>query len=249
MRSQALLSYLQDLALLVCTKARGGSLGGSGGALQRLLETRVVLEKLRPLEQRLKYQLEKLLRAAASGGRGSDDPLSFRPAPSNMAAQEEEEEEEEEAQGGVAKAPGLGGGRRYVPPRLVPVSCAPPERAQCQAQERARRRALSGSVLRELRQELGEGPLELLGEGPGTESPQEAHRRRWEESMLQRLSAPQWPRRRRGAGPGLDDVTNFGAFPALLGAANQEAPEPPRKKRKKPKPGKRKGRRGFRRRR
>ncbi|XP_068855560.1 neuroguidin isoform X1 [Aphelocoma coerulescens] len=141
-RSQALLSYLQDLALLVCTKARGGSLGGSGGALQRLLETRVVLEKLRPLEQRLRYQLEKLLRAAASGGRGSDDPLSFRPAPSNMAAQdEEEEEEEEEAQGGVAKAPGLGGGRRYVPPRLVPVSCAPPERAPSRCQERARRRA------------------------------------------------------------------------------------------------------------
>ncbi|XP_041279265.1 neuroguidin isoform X2 [Onychostruthus taczanowskii] len=120
-RSQALLSYLQDLALLVCSKTRGGSLKNSGGALERLLETRVVLEKLRPLEQRLKYHLEKLLRAAASGGRGAEDPLSFRPAPSNMAAQEEDEGEE--GQGGGAKAPGLGGGRRYVPPRLVPVAC------------------------------------------------------------------------------------------------------------------------------
>ncbi|XP_041346469.1 neuroguidin, partial [Pyrgilauda ruficollis] len=122
-RSQALLSYLQDLALLVCSKTRGGSLSNSGGALERLLETRVVLEKLRPLEQRLKYHLEKLLRAAASGGRGAEDPLSFRPAPSNMAAQEEEEDDAGEGQGGGAKAPGLGGGRRYVPPRLVPVAC------------------------------------------------------------------------------------------------------------------------------
>ncbi|KAM7000944.1 neuroguidin [Passerculus sandwichensis] len=86
-RAQALLGYLQDLALLVGAKARGESLRSAGAARERLLETRVVLEKLRPLEQRLKYHLEKLLRAAASGGRGAEDPLSFRPAPSNMAAQ------------------------------------------------------------------------------------------------------------------------------------------------------------------
>ncbi|NXV55979.1 NGDN protein, partial [Molothrus ater] len=122
-RSQALLWYLQDLALLVCSKSRGGSLRSAGGALDRLLETRVVLEKLRPLEQRLKYHLEKLLRAAASGGRGAEDPLSFRPAPSNMAAQDDgDDEDDDEGQGGGAKAPGLGGGRRYVPPRLVPVA-------------------------------------------------------------------------------------------------------------------------------
>ncbi|XP_071276329.1 neuroguidin isoform X2 [Agelaius tricolor] len=131
-RSQALLWYLQDLALLVCSKSRGGSLRSAGGALDRLLETRVVLEKLRPLEQRLKYHLEKLLRAAASGGRGAEDPLSFRPAPSNMAAQDEDDEDEDaddEGQGGGAKAPGLGGGRRYVPPRLVPVAPAVPDPA------------------------------------------------------------------------------------------------------------------------
>ncbi|XP_023803845.1 neuroguidin-like, partial [Cyanistes caeruleus] len=41
LRSGSLLSYLQDLALLVCAKARGGSLGAAGGARERLLETRV----------------------------------------------------------------------------------------------------------------------------------------------------------------------------------------------------------------
>ncbi|XP_059693513.1 neuroguidin isoform X2 [Haemorhous mexicanus] len=245
-RSQALLSYLQDLALLVCSKTRGVSLGASGGALERLLETRVVLEKLRPLEQRLKYHLEKLLRAAASGGRGAEDPLSFRPAPSNMAAQEEEEEAE--GQGGGAKAPGLGGGRRYVPPRLVPVACAPVPSPQSRSLLRARLRALSSAALRELQEELGEGPR-LEGEGLAPPSRQETLRRRWEESMLQRLGAPWRPRRPRGAGPDLNDVTNFGAFPALLGAANQDSSEPPQKKRKKQKTGKKKGRKGFRRRR
>ncbi|XP_064900436.1 neuroguidin isoform X3 [Columba livia] len=82
------------------------------------LATQKVLEKLRPLERRLRYHVEKLLRAAVTGGRDANDPLSFRPRPTDMAATQEEEEEEAAA----AKAPGLGGGKRYVPPRLVPVT-------------------------------------------------------------------------------------------------------------------------------
>nr|XP_041568850.1 neuroguidin isoform X1 [Taeniopygia guttata] len=142
LRPQLLLTYLQDLTLLAGSKARGGSLGLQGATLGRLLETRVVLEKLRPLEQRLRHLLEKLLRAAAAGGRGAEDPLSFRPAPFNMAAQDEEEEDDE-GRGGGAKAPGLGGGRRYVPPRLVPVACDPPEEPEQRSRLRAWRRALT----------------------------------------------------------------------------------------------------------
>ncbi|XP_051630865.1 neuroguidin-like [Manacus candei] len=243
LRCQALLWYLQDLTLLLSPKIRGGTLGGSGGALERLLETRVVLEKLRPLELGLKYQLEKLLRAAARGGRGPDDPLSFRPAPSNMAAQEEEEEPEG---GGGAKAPGLGGGRgRYRPPRLVPVSCAPPEPSVSSSEAWARRRALSGSVLRELRDELSEAPPELGPALGGPPSKEELHRLHFEESTLRRLRAGPGRGRAGPGGRGLDSITHFGAFPALLGA-NQEGAEPPKKRKRKTKVPKKKGRRGER---
>ncbi|GAB0202270.1 neuroguidin [Grus japonensis] len=182
-RAQALLQYLQDLALLLAAKTRGGTLGALP-ALPRLLETRLVLEKLRPAERRLKYQLEKLLRAGGrGGGDDDDDPLRFRPAPANM-----EEEGEEEEEGGGAKAPGLGGGRRYVPPRLVPVQYdAVGQERERRAREAARRRALSGSVIRELREELGDAPHQVGGdEGGASATPRHAQmRRRYEEAMLE----------------------------------------------------------------
>ncbi|XP_054667483.1 neuroguidin [Grus americana] len=247
-RAQALLQYLQDLALLLAAKTRGGTLGALP-ALPRLLETRLVLEKLRPAERRLKYQLEKLLRAGGRGGGGDDDPLRFRPAPANM-----EEEGEEEEEGGGAKAPGLGGGRRYVPPRLVPVQYdAVGQERERRAREAARRRALSGSVIRELREELGDAPHQVGGdEGGASATPRHAQmRRRYEEAMLVRLreSRRERAQRRRGAGgDGLDVITRFGDITPLLDPANQEAPPPKKKRKKLPLTGRRK-RRGFRRRR
>ncbi|XP_064359369.1 neuroguidin isoform X4 [Dromaius novaehollandiae] len=252
LRPQLLLLYLQDLALLAGAKVGGASLGAEP-ALPRLLETRVVLEKMRPVEQRLKYQVEKLLRAAAAGALGDNDPLRFRPAPGNMTTREEEEEEEEE---GAAKAPGLGGGRRYVPPRLVPVQYAeaPPERAARERErERRLRRALSSSVLRELRQELSEAPEELPA-GGGAAQPHggrlQRERTRLEEAMLVRLSEGRRGRRRRGGAAGaesLEAVARFGAAGALL-APHEQDETPPKKRKKRPKAAKRKTK-GFRRRR
>ncbi|XP_065509106.1 neuroguidin [Caloenas nicobarica] len=242
LRAQALLQYLADLALLAAGKAAGRPLGGAA-ELPRLLETRVVLEKLRPLERRLRHHVEKLLRAAAAGGRDANDPLSFRPRPAALAAAQEEEEEE----GAAPKAPGLGGGKRYVPPRLVPVTYGPGLRHR-----RLRlRAALNSSLLRELRRELGEGPEELPG-GGARPSPAQARRTRLEESLLLRLGRGRKGRGLEGRGlegrglegRGLDAITHFGDVSALLDPTNQEAPPPKRKKPKKPKRG-----RGFRRRR
>ncbi|XP_068777799.1 neuroguidin isoform X4 [Struthio camelus] len=253
LRPQLLLLYLQDLALVAGAKVGGASLGAEP-AVPRLLETRVVLEKMRPVEQRLKYQVEKLLRAAAAGALGDNDPLRFRPDPGNMVTGEEEEEEEEEEGSGAPKPPGLGGGRRYVPPRLVPVQYgeAGPERA-ARARERARRRALSSSVLRELREELSDGPEEVAAGGAQARAGRLLRdRTRYEEAMLVRLSESRRERARRrramAAGERLDTLPHFGAVGALLTPGEQDETPPAEKRRKSPKAPKRK-RKGFRRRR
>ncbi|KAH0541466.1 hypothetical protein FGG08_004076 [Glutinoglossum americanum] len=86
-KNELLLSYLQNLVFLILVKLRNGSLseksqvnggGEAGGAdsglgaeiVKKLVELRVYLEKgVKPLEGRLKYQIDKVLRAAGDAAR------------------------------------------------------------------------------------------------------------------------------------------------------------------------------------
>lgn len=53
---------------------------------RRLLETRTVLDKTRPLEKKMRYQLDKLLAATTTSfATGNpNDPLTFRPNPNAL---------------------------------------------------------------------------------------------------------------------------------------------------------------------
>ncbi|CAN0173129.1 unnamed protein product [Discosporangium mesarthrocarpum] len=106
-----LLSYCRELCAYACCKVaptppprapgNSDSWEHSKGSLTlpfslvpwRLVELRTVLEKLRPLDSKLKYHTEKLLRLASTtkshdrageGEEGDSDPLSFRPRPDAM---------------------------------------------------------------------------------------------------------------------------------------------------------------------
>ncbi|KAI9762900.1 MAG: hypothetical protein M1840_001134 [Geoglossum simile] len=86
-KNELLLSYLQNLVFLILVKVRNGSLlekpqvgsdanegrvDGEIGAevVKKLVELRIYLEKgVRPLEGRLKYQIDKVLRAAGDAAR------------------------------------------------------------------------------------------------------------------------------------------------------------------------------------
>jgi U3 small nucleolar ribonucleoprotein protein LCP5 len=72
-----LLSYIQNLVFLIILKLRqtpqrdqNASTDFSAGAIKKLVELRVYMERgVRPLEGRLKYQIEKVLRAADDADR------------------------------------------------------------------------------------------------------------------------------------------------------------------------------------
>lgn len=75
-------SYIIDLVYYVQLRSKKSSDDSSIKAcLNRLNEMRVILDKIRPMEKKLAYPLQKLLAAAENlaGSLDHNDPLSFRP--------------------------------------------------------------------------------------------------------------------------------------------------------------------------
>ncbi|KAJ1948407.1 hypothetical protein FBU59_001608, partial [Linderina macrospora] len=62
-KHHTLLSYISNLAQFSLMKLHGRQIEGHK-VVNNLVEDRTVLEKMKPLEQRLKYQIDKLLRNA-----------------------------------------------------------------------------------------------------------------------------------------------------------------------------------------
>lgn len=115
LKNQLLLSYIHHLVAVFSLKLTSTSLTSTEGVdvVNSLVKLRVVLEKISPLEGKLKYQIEKLVRKADQAAEGADeddvangqwrekavpsheigladpvsrlvDPLAFRPNPSAL---------------------------------------------------------------------------------------------------------------------------------------------------------------------
>ncbi|XP_056666053.1 neuroguidin isoform X1 [Monodelphis domestica] len=260
-KDQLLLMYLMDLSYLILDKASGSSLQ-EHPAILRLVEIRTVLEKLRPLDQKLKYQIDKLVRTAVTGSLSENDPLRFKPHPSNMisklSSEDEDDEETEEGQSGTSgKKATKGAPRKYIPPRLVPVHYDETEaEREKKLLERAKKRALSSSVIRELKEQYSDAPEEIRDSRhphATRQSQEDQHRIKYEESMMVRLSVSKREKGRRrranAMSSQLHSLTHFSDISALTGGTPHldEDQNPIKKRKKMLKKGRKK--KGFRRRR
>ncbi|RWS06264.1 neuroguidin-like isoform X1, partial [Dinothrombium tinctorium] len=93
LKNATFLSYLVDLALVALKKCKGESIDGSE-VIDRLVEHRTVLEKIRPINHKLKYQIDKLVNIANTGAVNANDPLSLKPKPENLMVDEDDEDEQ-----------------------------------------------------------------------------------------------------------------------------------------------------------
>lgn len=75
LKNQLLLSYLHHLLAFFSLKLSSQSLTSTEGAevVASLVKLRVMLEKISPLEGKLKYQIEKLVRKADQAADGADE--------------------------------------------------------------------------------------------------------------------------------------------------------------------------------
>nr|CAG4641344.1 EOG090X0IJO [Eulimnadia texana] len=164
-KNHTLLDYLLNLASVILHKATGGSIDGLA-CIDRLVELRTVIERMRPMEHKLKYQIDKLVRLATSGTLPENDPLRFKANPSNLMNKiEDGEESDEESDEGEDKAQDKKAAGVYVPPKLSAVHYDGDETAEQRASksmERKRKQVLSRGVLQDLREEFMDTPVEVV---------------------------------------------------------------------------------------
>lgn len=81
-----LLNYLINLTYVVLRKCSGHKIENDP-SIDRLIEIRTVLEKVRPIDYKLRYQIDKLVKTAVTGSSSADDPTSFKANPANLMSQ------------------------------------------------------------------------------------------------------------------------------------------------------------------
>ncbi|KAG0325380.1 hypothetical protein BGZ99_000692 [Dissophora globulifera] len=165
-----LLEYITNLSLVMYRKLNGQSIQDHG-AVVSLIEQRTILEKMKPVEQKLKYQIDKLVRAAVVGQQegeaqmnaGGADPLAFKPNPQNLvldnSGNNDDAQDEDDDQENNKSSTGL-----YRAPKMAPVhfeedSSAVAKRLKYQARLQAR--AAKSRVMKDLVSEFDDRPEEM----------------------------------------------------------------------------------------
>mmetsp|Transcript_9612 Transcript_9612/g.18052 ORF Transcript_9612/g.18052 Transcript_9612/m.18052 type:complete len:439 (-) Transcript_9612:31-1347(-) len=118
-KNSLLLSYLIDLTQYVkLNLSKGKDEAKMESCTKRLREMKIILEKIRPLEKKMRYQIDKLLALSASSAdfasgslndiTGDDDvdlsgknadPLAFRPNPESLLEKDDDVEDDDDSAG------------------------------------------------------------------------------------------------------------------------------------------------------
>ncbi|KAM6551811.1 hypothetical protein CsatB_001619 [Cannabis sativa] len=177
-----LLNYCQSLVYYLLCKAKGFSIEGHP-VVRSLVEIRLFLEKIRPIDKKLQYQIQKLTKAAAGGtdnvglgekeadqSQNTEDLLRYRPNPDML----------------VGKADEISQDGVYKPPKFAPTSMEDDKMSK-EARNALRRekhtllQARESTYVRELMDSL-EGKPEEIREVIGTESAEmNRYKAKWEE--------------------------------------------------------------------
>ncbi|KAK9904141.1 hypothetical protein WJX75_005357 [Coccomyxa subellipsoidea] len=198
-----LLHYCIHLVFYFLLKAEGRPVADHP-VIGRLVEIRAFLDRARPIDKRLRYQMDKLLAAASavqSKDEGEDvgaedDPLRYGPRPEELVPR-------------VGAAGASAGDGVYRPPKLNPAAMQDdPDknygRKEQRRTEELSRRAARSEYFQELVQEVEGAPEELRasvlpGEDTAAMKRQRAHlsaRAAVEEDMMQRVQLSKEERRR-----------------------------------------------------
>eukprot|EP00698_Gefionella_okellyi_P022562 TRINITY_DN7498_c0_g1_i1.p1 TRINITY_DN7498_c0_g1~~TRINITY_DN7498_c0_g1_i1.p1 ORF type:complete len:543 (+),score=183.80 TRINITY_DN7498_c0_g1_i1:53-1681(+) len=197
-----LLSYITNISYFLLRKAHGLPVKDHP-VMETLARLRVILEKLRPLDKKLKYQLDKLLKMASDGEakqQAAAEDLSFKPRPDEMVAKADDEQ----VDAGV-----------YKPPKLHAVPYDQDEKTSDKKQrlrDEKRKRVTERELARDLRNEVSERPEELVDNPFALSDEDEGERAKYEESMFTRLQRNKKESKKKRTGTIDDAFADFDDF-------------------------------------
>lgn len=213
-----LLNYCTNITFYLLLKAEGKSIKGHP-VVKQLVHIRTILEKIRPLETKLKYQIDKLLKTAAAGNQrtkksaNGKDLLSFKPNPSNFA---DDDEDDMQGRGFGAGDAGDDDGV-YRPPRLTATSFEDDERAKDKAareKQRLKERVSKSSLMQSLQAEFSERPEKVHAFANMSEKAddEDVDRSKYEEENFLRLADTKSLKKKRKARQRMGAFEDFDDF-------------------------------------
>lgn len=162
LKNNLMLDYLINLTFITWKKTLGKKIQGDP-AVERIVEIRTFLEKLRPLESKLKYQIEKSVKVADAGALNPSDPIHFKPNPSQLASKlNEEENDDEDSDEDVDddKAAGNGSDGLYKVPKNIPAYFDDERDDEASEEAAKRKKRMSQSLLEDLKRQHLDTPEE-----------------------------------------------------------------------------------------
>jgi len=157
LKNSLLASYTTNLSYLMLRKCYGKGLEGEP-AVERLVKDRTVLEKIRPIDQKLRYQVDKLVSIADSGTIDQNDPLRFKPNPGGLMSKLEDsdasDQEEENEDKDVSD-------KKFKVPMNVPQYFNEEGSKEQAEGEKKKKKALSRSMMESIKEQYLGTPEEL----------------------------------------------------------------------------------------
>jgi len=187
-KNHQMLSYLINVAHLIVQKTAGKSINNSLD-IERLVELRTVLEKMKPTEQQLKYQIDKLVRIGTGISAEENDPLRLKPNPDKLISKlDDDTQVDDELEASNDKS------QVYKPAKLVPMFYDGDETSkqrQNRLLEKSKSRMANSAVMRDLYQQYTDGPEEIrdaAGLHRAREDKKDREKREYEENYFVRKS-------------------------------------------------------------
>eukprot|EP00912_Choanoflagellata_sp_UC4_P000878 UC4_evm2s543 len=194
-KNQLLVSYIIHLLYIAKMRVEGQSISNHP-CIDNLIEMRVMLERIGPLDKKIRYQIDRLVEAASSSFNASsllssqedNDAVLYGPRPTNLM-----KKDGGLSSGGIESAEGsmsiMRDSSKYLAPRMTAEQFDEEETTLARLQkrkEKERQRVLDSAMMQDLVDEFSSGPKTIHQKT----NKEDIERQEYEENNFVRLPKP-----------------------------------------------------------